>query len=543
METTHSKILYILLMVQCILLGCRNSGDSKIPGYAENFEVGRQAYVQQNSRWRESRRIETLARNYRRRLNPETFGCNHLDADNPILLALGADIIVRDRLSRESSGGQGCRCIPMGESCNSGTCNCDEICPNSHEILRGRANQMNPNSSNGLAFENSTSYNNTVFSRAPVTGGYCNGMNVVNKKFQVLSNFRPDLRSRDAMTKNTPAWREYIIQQFRNLRDGQSGDFLGVASPRELCADPQLRQSMTPEFGWYLGGGDCSQQSYWDEREQLFNSVISRMNFNQPDATNFPVINAIDPDTGARIPNEGTVAYQQLLEEKARLIATGNPATIPGVDSVMNLSKNPAIAEIMGEQIANDWDHYNDLRLAKRDDARGSFHYSAFAEDRNAPMTTDESQILATQARAMLPAFPSTYPNGAAAGESWNENGPFQTMTMSYLFPDDSEPSGRSAHSIEAWAFKNEPDGSIKICVKDPNHDQKTAEDDNCNSYVHIPQSGPPVYNRQSGEPLTRINFDSHNSGLIGSMTAKLVKHCRLIHRRNFRAGGESCQN
>lgn len=513
------------------------------------FGTGQRAYTQQYSAYAEAMRIEGLARSYRARHGH--IECANLPVNDPSLVALGGEYIIRERLSRESSGGAGCRCIPMGESCINGTCFCNEICPNHHGILRGRANQMAPTAANGLVFTNSDSYNGSVYHTYPMSGGFCTGHNIVTKKLQMLSDFRPNLQSRPALTKGTPGWRQYMKAQLKRFKNKINSEFVGVTGFGEICRDPELFQYLKSDMGFSFGGDEefAKTDDYWNlpRNRELFGLNSGRLEFISPTLTNIPAKIVKDPDTDSPLPSEGTVEYQRLLEEKTRNIMHGLPQTLPGVPDIKTLSSNPALAEIMGEQIALDWRAFNTLEESPSGDAQGSFLYVKGDDEMN-PMTATQMSVIRTQSAAQLPRFPAeTYPRGASPGESWNENGPFQTMTMSIRMPEFNSKGGVSnhgRHSVEAWAQHRLPNGNMRICVRDPNNDQPSATDDSCNNYIELPPEGSssePTYSGiMAGRRLGKFNFNSHNPGLIGSSTTRIVAHCRKVNRDRFR-GGAAC--
>ena len=538
----------VLIILLSLFWGCPNKNlsrpdvpFSKTDTYESVRTTGSRAYVAQHTGWRDAVTREHEMRRLRREAG--ITGCDGIPATDARITGIASDVVVAERLSRESGGGAGCRCIPMGELCRSGTCYCNEICPNHHGILRGRVNQMNPTERNSLAFINSPSYNNSAYSRYHVSGGFCSGNNVVLRKFQMLSDMRPDLRSWPAMTKGSPEWREYILGQIGRLGTRETPEFLGVASMLELGADTEFRQALRTRGLYSLGENDSAASSpdFW--RKMAAIGPVPK--FSQPTATTIAAKSSIDPDTGNPVPVEGTPAYHSYVEEKVRRIAQGFPASLPGYSSIKALSSDPTYMEIMGSQSAIDWQTFNSF-----EDTTGHHGLSSGTSDTkepnypNDPMSPDQLSTFIRQAHAYLPRYPDTYPHGAHPGEAWNEDGPFQTLPVSIR---SNYPSGdktkHSYHSIEAWAFKNLPNGGLRVCMKDPNN--KAGNDDNCSNYLDIEDPNGPnrsvSYSSFPGETIGKFNFTAYGTGHVGAMTDRLVAYCRRVKASIFRGG--ACSN
>jgi hypothetical protein len=539
------KLLPLLLLL--LIIGCRQENDARWGGVPASkyedvdkiIEDGTQTYAEQNKKWYNRRKAHNMWRKKRSDLN-DIISCGGLEQDDPVLVEQVGDILIREKLARESNGGPGCRCMPMGETCYPKTCYCDEICPNDNGILQGRANRMEPSEEHTLNFTNSSSYNNSVYKKYPLTGGYCTGHNVITKKFAMLADYQPDLFSRPKLKKGTPEWEDYIVGQIAKIKEERKPEFVGLAGFHELCTNEKFKEAMSSKLGWGFAGGDCTKRSYWRDNASVFKTRKLNDSFKHPTGEDFPARKAKDPATGDSIPPEGTDEYQEYVEKKVRKISRGEPAAIPGYKNLRELSKNPAVAEILGEEVAINWRTYNTFRYERDDEANGSMHYTAGKEvsDLVKPMNAKQKKTLVAQARALLPTFPADYPKGPYPGEPWNGGGPFQTMTMSYYFADNS-PEGYGGHSIEAWAVFPQSDGSTRICVRDPNHNQAGmwARDKKCKNYINIPKEGDPTY---TDGPIAQFNFDSHNQGLIGSSVEKLVQYCRKTKKSNFK-GGQAC--
>jgi hypothetical protein len=544
------KLIKLLLFCLLILLFSCKKGDgyNGIPltnthTYADIHQTGKTSYIKQHTAHQAQQKADALATRYRKEHG--NINCGNLKPSDPSLVKLGADFIVREKLSRESKGGNGCRCVPMGDLCIAGTCFCDEICPNHHGIMRGRAHQMNPSPENGLVFDNGSDYNKTVYKKYPMKGGFCTGHNMVTKKLQMLSDFRPNLQSRPALKKGSKDWRKYMKRQLRRTQMKMKADFVGVTGMEEICGDKKLLKYMKDELGWRFGGKDPSKKEYWSKKstQKLFHLNNYNSSFSHKKATNIPSKDAIDPDTGKVLPAESTKKYQELLEEKVKLVAKGHPAVIPGQPNISAVSANPAVAEILGEQIALDWRTFNDLDNKAPDNKHVFSDYKVSGSKVNDPMTPEELKIVRLQAQAKLPRYPATYPKGKKKGEIWNEDGPFQTFSMGIRMPKVVDGKVKHGyHSIEAWAYDVTSGGDTKICIRDPNHFQPNGPDDNCLNYILIPKdktknatwSGLPY-----GRKLGKFDFSPTNVGLIGSCTQRVVAHCRKVKANLFREGAK----
>lgn len=522
-------IKIFLLSLMMTLWSCNNPTPGDIPFSAnDTYEsirgAGTEAYIDQQKNWREAR-------------DSEASGEQDCGSKGPGEAKFAQDFLRGEKKLRESEGGPDCRCIPMGELCLPKTCHCDEICPNHHGILRGKVGQMAPTEENSLAFENSTEYNGTAYKRYPNKDGFCSGNNAVLRKFQMLSDMQPNMRSWPAMKKGSPEWRSYILGQIERLGSKEAPEFLGVSSMVELGADPEFREALKTKGKYSFGPGDSSatEPGFW---RVMFSGKEKQPKFTHPTSTDIPARTSIDPDTGKAIPTEGTPAYHSFIEEKVKKIASGHPASLPGYSNIHILSSNPTYMEIMGAQAAIDWQTFNEF-----EDESGFHGYSSGVDDGenkpNDPMSPAQLKVFMAQARAKLPLFPDTYPKGKNPGEAWNENGPFQTLPVSIR---SSETAGgkveHAYHSIEAWAMKHLPPKGIRVCMKDPNN--VAGQDDNCKNYLDIPDPDDPskvYYKGFSGRTIGKFNFTAYGTGHVGSMTDRLIAYCRRVKASSFRGG------
>lgn len=444
----------------------------------------------------------------------------------------------QERASREKEGGADCRCIPMGESCLPNTCTCKEICPNDHGILRGRANQMNPKKKNNLAFENDTSYNGTAYKKYPNVDGYCAGNNAVLRKLQVLSDMRPELRSWPAMKKGSPEWRAHTLEQIRRFGLGEDPEFLGVADMTDLMKDPEFLEAMKKSSGYSFGIGDASatDKSFWTRMATARDAPQPK--FSHPGTDSIPAKTAMDPDTGKAVPPEGGKEYHAYIQDKVKRIMSGAPASLPGYSSIHALSSDPTYMEMIGAQVAIDWQAFGNM-----EDEKGFHGYSSGEDDGDnkphEPMDKEQLKTFAVQARAYLPLMPDSYPKGKKPGDSWNESGPYQTMSISIRssIPNGTAKPAHGYHSIEAWAYRNMPNGILRVCIHDPNN--AAGADDHCDTYMDVDQNDPSktIYTNFPGRTIGKFNFSASSTGHSGNMTEKLVAYCRRVKAQSFRGG------
>jgi hypothetical protein len=523
------KKLSSFILLIFIISACNDWNGVPFSG-TENYErireEGPQKYMDMNEGWREANSSERDARLARRRAG--NIDCLGLSTDDPQIARLGTDFIVGEKIARESHGGPGCQCIPMGDSCSNGTCYCREICPNHHGIMRGRVDEMRPTRENSLAFINAS--NPVAYARYPMDGGYCTGHNTVNKKFQILADFRPGLISRPAMTKGSEEWLEYMTRQIRKYQRGESANFVGISKMAEMANYPELVSVLRGKLNLQRYFNQLEDETF---RERHF--ANKPVTFTHQTATDIPAIRSMDPETGVPIPEEGTEEYRDYIAAKVERVGQGFPAAIPGYANVHQVSNDPRFQEIMGAQVAIDWRTYNELS-----DSHGHHGYSGQSSGAYDPMNSDQLSAIIHQAQAYLPPYPDNYPNGAHEGEVWNENGPFQTMGMdirSVLLNNGSDL--HAYHSIEAYAFRHKEDGGIEICIKDPN--TIPGGDDNCSKKLTIPNpesENPTVsYDGFPGRPIGQFNFSGYNTGQMGDYSSQLVSYCRTVNTHKFREG------
>jgi|GEM_PF-3169960 len=492
-----------------------------------------------------------------------------------------ANFSTREKAFRESQGGPGCRCIPMGDLCSPRTCHCKEICPNDHGIFMSQAHQMEPSMSNQFAFLNSSFYNSSVFRSHPLTGGFCTGMSVQRRKFASLAMFKPYHISRPALTVGTPAWEDYILTQIESMSGGATPDLVGAGNLKELASkSARVREALIRVLGPssvedYAEGKVDGSTYYFitaDGRD-----VSTKLSFPQPTGNSVPARvqrdTDINPATGQAfgpIPRQNSAEYISYIQKKVEMVCQGFPAVIPGVNNLGELSSNPAYQEILGRYAAIDWQHVNamDGEFGARSTYRGPFHKGNPDGEYN-KMTRSEIDLQLEQLSQRLPVIGAN----DIKQNSWNRQGPWQTVPIEFKrtipqpssTPKETPPQknppppdsnglknqisgsggggetgpgaddNHSYHEVEAYAVVNQSDGSKKICVMDPNYDG--IQNEYCSSHFIIPAPGSSdnvVYNRSPLQTMGKFAMTPSSGHYQGLMTTRMVEYCRTKNANNF---------
>ncbi len=488
------------------------------------------------------------------------------------------DILFRDFISkskryRESLGGRGCQCRPMGELCLPNICNCSEICPNDHGIFQSQASQIMPDEYNQLAFPNTDNNNGNgdgAFATYPNKDGYCTGMQLQRRKFSSLARFRPTQRSWPAMVVPSPEYITYIKGEIDRMTQGLDPNFLGATDLEDLRRkDPAIDNY----FKQKTGAGDLPPTSPEERRAAAIlnpgnlvthgDGVSYRprnggtgevtLHFGEQTTTNITAKTAVDTDidpvTGTAygsIPICGTPQYESYLAKKVERISQGFPATLPGYANLFTLSSHPTYKEIIGRYSAIDWQQMNgfdDLTTPQRP----PFHAGNINQSYS-PMNTSESDSLLEGLEERLPAYP-----GSGTG-AWNASGPWQGVSLEFMGsfdPTKTNGSGNGSyyHSVEAYALQRLSSGEVHVCIGDPNlmgttHDTQNS---NCNNYMTIPakdsttgQRAGMSYNSSQFNPtstprvLGKVGIQPSSDRYEGLMTTRMVEYCRTINHGKF---------
>jgi len=429
-----------------------------------------------------------------------------------------------------------CRCIPMGETCFPGTCTCEEICPNHHGILKSRANYMRPTIENEFPFINSLDFNDSAFKRYPVNEGYCSGYNYVLNKFKILADFHPDLKSRPAMKKGSPEWRNYILAQIERIGQNENVEFYGISDLQELAQDIEFREALRTKAKWSFNDKRIEDKEFWN---WMTSALDISLKFSDPTGIDFKEQIAIDPDSGSPIPPQGTPEYQEFMAEKVKKISEGYPTSLPGYSSINSISSDPTYMEIIGSQIAIDWKSF--LTIVEPSDPREVVYYDPEAEGENlGTMTPIQLETFIRQTKSYLPLLPGNYPEGRKEGESWNEKGPFQVLPITISTKKEKEDKSEyGLHSINAWAYQKRPGGGIEVCINDPNYPADKIGSCYPSLIIDNPDE-PSKVSYVGGGTVLKFNYDTSGFGRIGSMTSKLVEYCRRTKAFRFK-GGKKC--
>ncbi|HAZ14313.1 MAG: hypothetical protein A2X86_18990 [Bdellovibrionales bacterium GWA2_49_15] len=476
---------------------------------------------------------------------------------------LAREFMSKSQRYRESLGGPGCSCVPMGEMCLPNICNCSEICPNDHGIFRNQASQMMPTPGNQLAYGNYIG-SGGPFSTYPNKDGFCTGMQLQRRKFSSMARFRPNLYSRPAMTVPGPEYVSYIKREIDRMMAGQEPNFLGAANLTELRRkDPQIdayfrAQTGADALGAMVTGGPgpdpfvervvppvVDGDSYTPRRGSV---GAIRVHFAQPTATNIPAYHAqdtdIDPTTNAaygNIPVPGTTEYVNYMKKKVERVCQGFPAVIPGYADLFALGEFPAYQGIMGRYAAIDWQHMNAL-----DDryAPGAppFRGNDWPTRSYQPMSTSESDTLLEGLEDRLPQYPGS-------GSPWNASGPWQSVSLEFKgsnVPAVGTGSGNGTfyHSVEAYALSPQPNGDVRVCIADPNHgnSSRNSSSTRCTNYMTIPAKGSGgqragmAYNSPGfgTRVLGKVGIQPSSDHYQGLMTTRMVEYCRTTNRGKF---------
>ncbi|HAZ14315.1 MAG: hypothetical protein A2X86_19000 [Bdellovibrionales bacterium GWA2_49_15] len=457
---------------------------------------------------------------------------------------LAQEFMSKSKRYRESLGGRGCQCVPMGDLCMPNICNCSEICPNDHGIFQAQASQMMPTDENQLSFVNRN--DTTAFAAYPNTGGgYCAGMQLQRRKFASMARFRPNLQSSPALTVPSAAYTSYIKIQIDRMMAGQDPNFLGARNLEELRGkDPEIDRYFREKTG-APALTDPVIHSDGERYHPPAGSVPVTLHFNEPTSTNIPAHTAqdtdIDPKTGTAygpIPMAGTTEFVNYLAKKVERVAQGFPATLPGYSNLHSLSQHPTYKEIIGRYSAIDWQQVNAL-----DERYGAGTPPFYSTDRSTrsfrPMETSESEALLSGLEDRLPSYP-----GSGSGP-WNGSGPWQSVSLELrgsFNPALGTGSGNGDfyHSVEAYALERLPGGEVHVCIGDPN--LWPGSNGHCQNYMTIPAKGSGgqragmSYNSSGFAPrvLGKVGIEPSSDHYQGLMTTRMVEYCRTVNRGKF---------
>ncbi|HAZ14317.1 MAG: hypothetical protein A2X86_19010 [Bdellovibrionales bacterium GWA2_49_15] len=556
------KIFAALFALACLaILSCNQdlsglTGVNPVTGIpysttdtVEALSGGQAQYSGAMSRWRD--RVASTPNSTSAETYPSGPSCIRPNAGFTAT-QLAQEFMSKSKRYRESLGGHGCQCIPMGELCLPNICNCSEICPNDHGIFQSQASQIMPTAENQLAFTNDG--NSTAYAKYPNKEGFCSGLQLQRRKFSSLARFRPTLHSYPAMTVPSPTYVRYIKTQIDRMLMGQNPNFLGARNLRDLrrkdpeidryfkekTGDPDLGSAESDAIATPSGDGTSYRPSNWA-------SPTVSLHFEQPGLTNIPALTAqdpeIDPATGAAygaIPEEGTPQFVSYLAKKVERVAQGFPATLPGYSNLKTLSSHPTYKEIIGRYSAIDWQQVNALDTQYANGAP-PFYSDDWPTRAYQPMNTGEADSLLDGLEDRLPAFP-----GSGTGP-WNANGPWQGVSLKIrgaLNPAQGTGSGNSSynHAVEAYALQRLPSGEVNVCIADPNLNLNHGDNENCNNHITIPakgangQRGPLSYNSTDFSPriLGQVGINPSSDRYQGVMTTRMVEYCRTINRGKF---------
>ncbi|MBI2520613.1 MAG: hypothetical protein HYV97_09350 [Bdellovibrio sp.] len=446
---------------------------------------------------------------------------------------LAQEFMSKSQRYRESLGGPGCQCVPMGELCLPNICNCSEICPNDHGIFRSQASQIMPTAGNQLAYGNYVG-SGAPFDTYPNKNGFCTGMQLQRRKFSPGGEYVA-----------------YIKREIDRMMEGQEPNFLGAANLNELRRKaPDIdNYFMTKTGAAALSDSATGAPSDGDDYTPPLGVGRVRVHFAQPTATNIPAFNAqdtdIDPTTNApygTIPVPGTVDYVNYMKKKVERVCQGFPAVIPGYADLFSLSEFPAYQGIMGRYAAIDWQHMNGLDDRYAPNAP-PFRSNDWPTRSYQPMTTSESDTLLEGLEERLPTYP-----GSGTGP-WNGSGPWQSVSLEFkgsTNPALGTGSGNSSfyHSVEAYALSPQSNGDVRVCIADPNHGEsyRNNTSNNCVNYMTIPAKGSGgqragmAYNSPGFVPrvLGKVGIQPSSDRYQGLMTTRMVEYCRTINRGKF---------
>jgi hypothetical protein len=394
---------------------------------------------------------------------------------------------------------------------------------------------MAPSEKNSLAFENSIWHNLGAYQRYPNATGFCNGHAVVQRKFQMLSDMQPDLRSWPAMNKGSSEWKEYMKYQISKMAKGESPEFLGVSSFEELMSDPELAEPLKKISRLEtLNNNEIATNSFWQKMEKKL-GINSK--FTQAGAQTIVARSNTDPDTGNALPPEGSQEYHDLIKQKVQSVSQGFPASFPGYSSIHALSSMPDYAEIMGSQVAIDWQQFNVIDMTEQ-----QAPLTRTSQKIHAPMSSSEMSNFLDSIKPSIPVFPeASFPMGSHGNELWNELGPYQTRTIGF---HSTLENGKSAaehgfHAVEAWAYIQAPNGDLKICVKDPNH--FAGDDDGCKNYFSIKKPGQTdqeiTYSGWPDRKIGKMAIEPSGDGHTGILTSRLVLYCKRVYGQKSKEG------
>jgi len=445
----------------------------------------------------------------------------------------------KDKETREAEGGPNCKCEPMGESCAPKSCNCSEICPATAEILKSRESRIRPTAENSIFYNNSSSHNDTAYETYPMNGGYCSGHVRQRQKFTYLADFQPDLRTTPKMKVGDETYQKYTKTEIDNLFLGKKTVFHGVKDFKELA-------EKEPTMGAYLKAKllidsfddikkDSTGWSYKKKGSSTWN-VLNDIEFKNVEKEKIPEEVAYEPYSGKKIPPmHEEEKYREFMERQVQLVSRySQPAVIPGFENLLELSADPQYDEIIGTNAAIDWKHYAEL---DDDMARSG---TRIVEDSgyNKPMTKKQIQEMMATIKDRMPEYDS-----GKTKDDWNINGPWETMPLSFRATNkEAGASSKHAyHAVEAWAWRQMPDGKERICIADPN--SSPGGNDDCNVYFEIDESNeaePVTYSEWGHRTIGKMMLEPSADGQNGRYMIQLAHACRHKNKNNFYMGCDS---
>lgn len=382
--------------------------------------------------------------------------------------------------SREEKGGNECECLPFAPFCSANSCLCTEVCPNDSSIMAGRPDVVKQTAENTFAFINSSSYNKTVFANHPLTDGYCTGHSILEKKFQALGFFS--------------------------------------------------------SFGAYYTPGKKN----------------------------------IDPFTGEEIPIPGTSHYQEYIKRNIKRVAANRAGNFPGILNLKELSQNPTYQTLIGDLVAQDWAQYNALEntLAAAK-GMGNYYTTDTTPQENAKLlerilskvpeysNISENDLFIIENDITFKSYKDEKQKKLARKKTWYRKGPWEKVSVNFWHekklteedkkeyikdktPIPKDGIEKGAHAISIWAYEKGPDGTVRLCVRDPNHNGEW--DSKCHStFEFIPIKGGYKAEYDGNRTIKTIRIPPYQEGLEGLIMNELVTACKQKYKGTF--FNDNCKN
>ncbi len=486
-----------------------------------------------------------------------------------------------------------CICEPMGNSCLEHSCSCQEICPNHHGILSHARTRMDPDEGDGFAFANATTYDGTVFTGSGVGDGKCTGVQLQRRKWAALAEFDDQKVSNPAMSVGDDTWKAFMRAQIDRMIDGLNPHFFGINSLSDLSAHPDIAAYFTERTGGDVVPDELDSSRfrftpYSDASTVDFSTQGSgsplrevKIYFDQKGVRTISAHTEYDDSTNppTAIPSmHNRNEYHHFIQAQARKVSQGHAAIIPGFANMYQISNQASYAQIIADAAISDWQDMNlmDERIGLTDPSTTLVHRpNVSIPDIMAPNGAVQNERLLEQLRQRLPVVPATtLPRFRSLYDpNWNREGPYQGVSLEvmalqtsvtkngtlikpaptagvngeFLVPSDlsfNDERRTFYHSLEAYALYEQLDGSVKICLSDPNNTRE--ENSSCNNTMIIPAPN------ASGHRDGRITYPGHSPNIqIGrvelqpssdayqaQITQNLIQYCRRKNSRSSDCNG-----